>query len=87
MGGQTFLSEGQISAKKIYLGPQSLQNLILGKISAKQNFFCPFWVLIVRIYGQNLNYAIVFLITKRSKGRKNKLEGHSLAMPGIDLPR
>ena len=59
------------------------QNLILSKFFAKQKRFWPFLVSIVRKCGQNMDYVMVFLITKRFKGRKNKLAGRSLAMPGL----
>ena len=65
---QDFFVCGPNFYNNFHLGPQS-------KISAKQNFFlghclCLLW----ENMGKNLDYAMLFLITKRSKGSKNKLQ-------------
>ena len=84
-GWPDFFVFGPNIYNNFYLGPQILQNFILSKISAKQNFFFfrHFWYAYSEKLWTNLCNAMVIQITKWSKGRKNKLEDLSLAMSNI----
>jgi len=87
-GGQTFLIAGQIWKKIASLAAQLKKLPFKIKISAKQEKNWSFWCLLRRIvcsFWLNLPwYVLLFHIAeKRSKGRKNKLKGCSLAMSVI----
>jgi len=82
-GGQTFSSlAGQISIK---ITPEAALFIKFDSISEEQNFFynlypiSSFLVFFLNINGRKLSLCNSFQNDKRSKGRKNKLEGCTLA--------